>query len=109
MLAQNCRIISYAGQLGKDEVGLDSYLLIKWNYIFRPKGKTHVQLILEKIFSAQKKHAQTNISVRLDIYCKTYEKKMRWYFLFQILLMIILSKNFHWLRAYAMLLPCGIN
>lgn len=66
ILAQIAAIISYAGYLGKDEVGLVLFSDVIECYIPPRKGRAHIQLILEKIFSTQKKETTTNLNSVLD-------------------------------------------
>ena len=74
ILAQIAAIISYAGQLGKDDVGLILFTDKIELYIPPKKGRSHIQLILEKIFSAQQKHARTSISGVLEYIARLKKK-----------------------------------
>ncbi len=74
ILARIAGIISFAGQLGKDEVGLILFTDTVELYIPPHKGKKHVHAILEKIFSAQQKHARTNINCVLEYIAKLRKK-----------------------------------
>lgn len=66
ILAHCAAIISYAAMMNKDEVGLVLFNEKVHVYIPPAKGKAHVQLILEKIFSAQAQKHATNIEIVLD-------------------------------------------
>lgn len=74
VLAHIAGIISYAGQLGKDEVGLILFTDNIELYIPPRKGRAHTQLLLEKIFSAQKKDAKTSLNTVLDHIMKLRKK-----------------------------------
>ncbi len=74
ILSQIAALISYAGFLGKDEVGLILFSDQIECYIPTRKGKAHIQLILEKIFSAQKTNRATSLSVALDHIIKMRKK-----------------------------------
>lgn len=74
ILAQIAAIISYAGQLGKDDVGLILFTDTVELYIPPKKGRSHIQMILEKIFSAQQKDARTNISAVLEYIARLKKK-----------------------------------
>lgn len=74
ILSQIAALISYAGFLGKDEVGLILFSDQVECYIPMRKGKAHIQLILEKIFSAQKKNCATSLACALDHIIKLRKK-----------------------------------
>ena len=66
VLAQIAAIISYAGYIAKDEVGIVFFSDTVEEYIPPRKGRAHIQRILEKIFSMQKKETTTNLTAALD-------------------------------------------
>lgn len=74
VLAHIAGIISFVGQLGKDEVGLVLFAYQVEEYIPPAKGKKHVHGILEKIFSAHKKQTQTNVRAALDYIAQLRKK-----------------------------------
>lgn len=74
VLSQIAAIISYAGFLGKDEVGLVLFSNQVEYYIPPRKGKAHIQIILEKVFSAQKKNCTTSLNSALDHVIKMRKK-----------------------------------
>lgn len=74
VLSQIAALISYAGFLGKDEVGLILFSDHVECYIPTRKGKAHIQIVLEKIFSAQKKNCSTSLISALDHIIKLRKK-----------------------------------
>lgn len=80
ILAQFAAIISYAAMVNKDEVGLLLFNQKVHLYIPPAKGRAHVQLILEKIFSAEPQSGQTNFDVALE-YLASLRKKNAMVFL----------------------------
>ena len=80
LLAQFAAIISYAAMVNKDEVGLLLFNQKVHLYIPPAKGRAHVQLILEKIFSAEPQSGETNLEVALD-YLASLRKKNAMVFL----------------------------
>ena len=68
ILSQIAALIGYAGFLGKDEVGLILFSDRVECYIPLRKGKAHIQLILEKIFSLQKKELRNICGLHVRSY-----------------------------------------
>lgn len=66
ILSECAALISYAAMMHKDEIGLLLFSDTVKMYIRPAKGKSHAQLILEKIFSAQATSGQTNLGAMLD-------------------------------------------
>lgn len=80
LLAECAALISYAAMMQKDEIGLILFSDTVHLYIRPAKGKSHAQLILEKIFSVHAQAGETNISVTLD-YLLALRKKNAFVFL----------------------------
>lgn len=74
ILSQIAALISYAGFLGKDEVGLLVFSDTIETYIPARKGKAHIQAILERVFSAKIANAKTSLTVALDHIIKLRKK-----------------------------------
>lgn len=74
ILAQCAAIMSYAAMMQKDEVGLILFNDKVNLYIPPAKGKAHVQLILDKIFSAQAQPGHTNLAVTLEFLASLRKK-----------------------------------
>ncbi len=72
--SQIAALIGYAAYLGKDEVGLVLFASSIQLYIPPAKGKTHIQNILEKIFTLCSNSAGTNINSALE-YIAALRKK----------------------------------
>jgi uncharacterized protein (DUF58 family) len=66
ILCRIAAIITYAGQFGKDEVGLILFSDTVELYLPPLKGMMHTNTLLEKIFSASQKNSKTNINGVLD-------------------------------------------
>jgi len=73
-LAQVAGFITYAGYVSKDEIGLILFGRDIEMYVPPAKGKAHIHLILEKIFSAQKKDGTTNLAHLCDYLLKLRKK-----------------------------------
>jgi uncharacterized protein (DUF58 family) len=71
---QIAALIGYAAYLGKDEVGLVLFANSIQLYIPPAKGKTHIQNILEKIFTLRATPAGTDINGALE-YIASLRKK----------------------------------
>lgn len=69
-------LLSYAAFLGQDEVGLFLFTDTKEWYIPVRAGRTHMQEILEKIFSFAPQNKQTNLAAALEKIAQLRKKNM---------------------------------
>ena len=74
--AQIAALLSYAGLISKDEVGLLLFSDTIELYIPAKKGKLHTYQILEKIFTLSKKNVHTSLNTALEYIIKLRKKNM---------------------------------
>ena len=91
--AQIAALLSYAGLVSKDEVGLILFSDTIELYIPPKKGKSHNYQILEKIFSLSQKNIHTNINKALEYIIKLRKKNMMVFFISDFISDVSYEKN----------------